>query len=153
MSDDPPFLVGLDLGQTQDFTALAVLDARKFQSAPGHAARGNNQLIAPLTALGCFNPPPATRPGETVWWVPETWPHLALVAQLGPRPVKFPVRFQQSKPRSSLQKVIGAQTLRQLQLQGRQDASLLGVRPRHPVEHQPLTSGCFQMDVADLDLP
>lgn len=40
---------------------------------------------------------------------------LALVAQLRTRTIGFPEVFQRKKPRSSLQKVIGAQALRQLQ--------------------------------------
>ena len=38
-----------------------------FQSAPGHEARGNVEAdSARLPITTCFNPPPATRPGETL---------------------------------------------------------------------------------------
>ena len=37
-----------------------------FQSAPGLATGGNAAAIQRLENLGCFNPPPVSRPGETI---------------------------------------------------------------------------------------
>ncbi len=59
--------------------------ARLFQSAPGPQAGGNITYGIFATAVSCFNPPPARRPGETAHIAAAIWGVTEFQSAPGPQ--------------------------------------------------------------------